>query len=557
MNSEEQYDVVILGGGLAGLTLSMQLKNENNALNILIVERRLDAALASAHKVGESTVELGTYYLREVLNLADYLDEKHLPKHGLRFYFKNKNNADFSDRIEYGAKNNLFVPSHQIDRGIFENDMIDKVQEMGITVEMNSSVKSVERENDMYTIQYKKGKDKLTAISKWVVDATGRTSFLKRKNNWLKEVDHDINSAWFRIKGKVDVADWSDNIEWKSLLNDGLRRLGTIHLMGTGYWVWIIPLSSENTSIGIVADPRFHDLSEFNSLDKAFDWLKINEEVCFNALNSRKEEVLDFRVLKSFSFDSKVFYSQEKMGVVGEAGAFLDPFYSPGTDFIALANSWMSDLILRDINNEDIHVRTIVYDRVHAQLFKNWLPIYKDKYELFGNARIMTVKITWDFAIYWAIPSLLFTNKALTNMTVLKQLFTVKNSFGERFGKLNENVQKIYADWYKKDNQEANSIYIDPLDIPLMEDLQRGIEVIHKTDQELIKKLEDNLLSLEIMASEIFRKLYNRINDVEIDFAIDPYQMSLNNTLDELLTQSEGGKSKGIRLSSLDSIFIN
>lgn len=86
----QQYDVVVLGGGLAGLTLSLQLKNAKPDLSILVLERRETEAATAAHKVGESTVELGTHYLREVLDLKGYLEEHELPKHGLRFSLSQK-----------------------------------------------------------------------------------------------------------------------------------------------------------------------------------------------------------------------------------------------------------------------------------------------------------------------------------------------------------------------------------------------------------------------------------------------------------------------------------
>jgi hypothetical protein len=47
----------------------------------------------------------------------------------------------------------------------------------------------------------------------------------------------------------------TNNKEWQSYLEPGLRYLSTVHFMDSGYWLWVIPLGSKNTSIGIVADP--------------------------------------------------------------------------------------------------------------------------------------------------------------------------------------------------------------------------------------------------------------------------------------------------------------
>lgn len=531
-------DVVILGGGLAGLTLAMQIKGQESDISIVVLERRKDDAPIAAHKVGESTVELGTYYLREVLGLADYLEDNHLHKHGLRFYFSPQVKEVIDQRVEYGAKNELFVPSHQVDRGMLENDLVSRAIDMGIEIKLGTRIKNVDLSDEGHLTEYEQDGTAGQLASKWVVDATGRASFLKRKKGLKKEIDHNINSVWFRVEGELDMEDWSENEQWKDYIEDGLRRLGTVHFMGKGYWVWFIPLSSGNTSIGIVADPRFHKIEDYNTIEKAFEWLEKNEPLCAKHLEPKRTKVLDFKMLKNYSSNTSLFYSTDNWGVVGEAGAFLDPFYSPGTDFIALANSWMCDLIVRKHLGEDVHTRTIVYDRVHAQLFKNWVPIYQHKYELFDNAQVMSVKITWDFGVYWGIPTLLFTNKGFVSMPVLKTLFTSRNSFGERFAKLNWQMQDFFLDWGRLENEPFESSFINPMAVPFISEFQKGIEHLHESEDLLVKQLEENLSILEKMGAEVFRNVSHRLKGTPKDMAVDPYNMSMKLSKEELLIQS-------------------
>jgi flavin-dependent dehydrogenase len=535
----QDYNVIILGGGLAGLTLARQIKQREPAISIAVLELRKNEAPVAAHKVGESTVELGTHYLREVLGLSDYLEKNHLHKHGLRFFFPHKNNESILERVEYGARKELYVPSHQIDRGVIENDLVKMNLADGIDIILGAKVSTIDFSDEGHSVTFTKEGELKTLTASWVVDATGRLNLIKRKENLLKDNEHNINSVWFRVEGEFDMQKWTTDSSWKGQVPEGLRRLGTVHFMGKGYWLWFIPLSSGYTSIGIVADPRFHAFDDINTLDKAYDWIKINEPLAFEKLDRANNKVLDFKRFKNYSYDSKQFYSTDKWGVVGEAGAFLDPFYSPGTDFIAMSNTWVSDLIVRDFNEEDIYTRTIVYDQVHAQFFNNWKPIYVNKYALFGNAQVMAVKITWDFGVYWGIPCLLATNRGFTNMDVLKMIFTVKDSFGERFGKLNKQVQDFYLEWGELEDVSHSNAYLDPMDVSFIKDLQIGLEVIHDSDELLVTQLEKNLSTLEKIAAEMFRTVSAKLKGTPDNMAVDPYVMSLKESKEELIKQSQ------------------
>ena len=61
------HDVLILGGGLAGLTLAMQLRQRFADIDIHVLERRTHPVPHAAHKVGESSVEIGAHYFENVL----------------------------------------------------------------------------------------------------------------------------------------------------------------------------------------------------------------------------------------------------------------------------------------------------------------------------------------------------------------------------------------------------------------------------------------------------------------------------------------------------------
>ena len=521
-----KYDVVILGGGLAGLTLSLQLKQAKKDISILVLEQRKEAAPTAGHKVGESTVELGTHYLREVLNLKDYLDEHQLPKHGLRFFFSPKHKDQIEKRVELGPRERLPVPSHQIDRGTFENELIRRSNEIGNTVVLGARVKDVELHEEDHSVTYKKEGEEVSVTARWVIDATGRGSFLKRKLGFQKEVDHPVNAVWFRVKGEIDVNNWSNNKDWNTFLKPGLRRLGTVHLMDTGYWVWLIPLATNSTSVGIVADPRFHSFDEINTLEKAMGWLQKNEPQAYENISKPEHEVIDFLFLKHYAHHSGRLYSEDRWAVIGESGAFLDPFYSPGTDFIALANTWTTSLILRDLDDEDIFIHSRVYEQAHLGVFDNWVPVYQNKYQLMGRSQIMVVKIFWDWAVYWSFFTFLFINNALTDINLLKKLFGTDDGYGARLQKLNRLMQQLFIDWKEHDTKDFTNIYIDPFDLDCLRTFHKEMEVKHSPDQ-LMEKLGENITKLEQLAAEIYRHVSHQANNTASDMKVNPYEIVL------------------------------
>lgn len=297
------YDVLIMGGGLSGLTLAVQLKRKIENIRILVAEKASYPMPEAAHKVGESSVEIASYYFEEILGLKSEL-ENELPKLGLRFFYSYRDNQDITQRIELGPSIYPYSKSYQLDRGRFENALIQHCLKLGVDFQDSCKVKDIALGKNDHKITLSQNEQERSIQCKFLVDASGRMGLLKRKLKLAKSAYHDVNASWFRINHQIRVDDWASEQQWHDRVEEP-RWLSTNHLLGKGYWVWIIPLSSGATSIGIVADPNKHPYAEFNTFERAIVWLKKHEPQFAGIVEPHLDQLQDFLTLKHYSYNCK------------------------------------------------------------------------------------------------------------------------------------------------------------------------------------------------------------------------------------------------------------
>ena len=437
-------DVLILGGGLAGLTLALQLRGRDPALRVCVLERRTHPVAEAAFKVGESTVEIGAHYFAEVLGLRAHLEQAHVRKFGFRFFFSD-GETDIARCTELGVSRLLPTPSWQLDRGRFENFLGERARGLGVEFLDGATVRAIALggDEDVHRVEFERADATAALTARWLVDASGRAGLLKRKLGLAEANDHDVNAVWWRVDGIVDPHAWSDDADWLARCVPPDRWRSTNHLCGPGYWVWMIPLASGAHSIGIVADGALHPLDTLNTHDKAMAWLRVHQPALAAALAFPRHRLQDFHFLRHFSHGCRQLFSARRWAITGEAGLFLDPFYSPGSDFIAISNGYVAELIARDRAGRDFTAHADLYQQLLRSFHDAMMTLYQGQYALFGDARVMPVKVIWDYTFYWALLAPLYYAGKLTDLGLLGRL---RPQFADAAA-LNAAMQPLLRGW--------------------------------------------------------------------------------------------------------------
>jgi flavin-dependent dehydrogenase len=375
---------------------------ENPGIRVLIVEK----AERLTRRVGEATVEVSAYFLGRVLGLTQYLNEAHLVKQGLRFYFTNEAVETLAESSELGARYQVRLPSYQLDRATMDEEVLRRACLAGAELVRPASVAKVELSaGGEQAVTFTHGERSRTVRARWVIDASGVAALLARKNGWWQpNMEHPTAACWSRWKG---VKDWDGYElarkfpEWASAVY-GTRGTATNHIIGDGWWSWWIPLKGGDTSVGVVFDQRLVEWPQ--GPGKLGDRLKeflMKHPAAREMLAEATYDETDVLWRKNLAYFSTTF-AGDGFALVGDAAAFMDPFYSPGMDWIGFTTSSAVELITAQRRGEPMAERIERHNADFARSYRCWFEaLYKDKYEYIGEYDLMSLAFLLDLGLYY------------------------------------------------------------------------------------------------------------------------------------------------------------
>jgi flavin-dependent dehydrogenase len=314
-------DVVVIGGGPAGSTVSTLLAQQGCRVQLFERER------FPRFHIGESLIP-ETYWVLKRLNMLPKMQRSHFVK---KYSVQFANSAGKLSAPFYFWDNKPHECSQtwQVARSEFDQMMLDNAREHGVDAHECVRVVDVLFEGERAVgvrIRPLGGSDR-EVRAKVVVDASGQNGLLQNKFR-LRVWDPVLN------KGAI----WT---YWEGAYRDTGRDEGATMVLQTADrkgWFWYIPLHDDIISVGVVAP--FDDL--FKGRGPYAQTYEAEVERC-PAVKQRvasARRVTGYFATKDYSYRAKQV-SGEGWVLIGDAFAFLDPLYSSGV-LLALRSGEMA-----------------------------------------------------------------------------------------------------------------------------------------------------------------------------------------------------------------------
>ena len=343
-SSKNTEDVIIIGGGPAGSTAASFLAMLGHRVTLLEKEK------FPRDHVGESLLPF-CYGLLEQLGVLDKLTKRFVRKPGVRFIDKDgiRSTTWCFNRVIHDPS---FL-SFQVTRSEFDHLLLENARKLGACVREQTKVQDVDLSSPDGTVFVQAigptgGRQSYHA--KFLLDASGRNSFLATRNGWRKSFEGlDRTAFWTHWQTKKLIGG----------LEEGLSLI--VYLGGEKQgWIWIFPLDTDRLTVGVVMNNQFirSQRSKFEK-NGAEDW---KMELFLQELTSSplvSEILSEASILQPLRVEGNYSYYVDKenkfgsnFALIGDASTFIDPIFSSGIFLSMNGSRHLAEAIHKKLSSE-------------------------------------------------------------------------------------------------------------------------------------------------------------------------------------------------------------
>ena len=340
MNTYQNYDTIVIGGGPAGSTVATLVAEQG--YRVLLLEREAEPTF----KIGESLIP-ATYWTFKRLGMLEKLRTSHFPqKYSVQFYSRSgKGSSPF---YFFQTNPHESAVTWQVLRSEFDQMLLDNAREKGVEVCRGVGVREVLFDGDTATGVLTQNADgtRETRNATVIVDSTGQRSLIGRQLK-LNTIEPNLKMASLFTHYEGGHRD------------EGVDEGATLIL------------HTERKRFLVLVDPaplRSHEYRRCRRIGlpppkpKRYQTGKLDTQKIFNEelakcapLKQRLEgakQLFPIQTTKDFSYRASRIAGNNWV-LVGDAFGFLDPVYSTGL-FLALKSGEMAaDVIVEAFQKDD------------------------------------------------------------------------------------------------------------------------------------------------------------------------------------------------------------
>ena len=326
-------DVVVIGGGPAGSTVSTLLAQHGVSVELFERER------FPRFHIGESLIP-ETYWVLKRLNMLPKMRQSHfVKKYSVQFVNAvGRNSAPF---YFWDNKPHECSQTWQVVRSEFDQMMLNNAREHGVAVHEGVRVHDVLFDGGRAVgVKIKDDDGSFREVrAQVVVDASGQNGLIMNRLR-LRVWDPTLN------KGAI----WT---YWEGAYRDTGRDEGATLVIQTGNkngWFWYIPLHNDILSVGVVApfDYLFKGRTDYAQTyrEEVERCPGLTERV------ANATRVTGYFATKDYSYRSKQV-AGDGWVLVGDAFGFLDPLYSSGVLLALKSGDMAADAVVEGLRTGD------------------------------------------------------------------------------------------------------------------------------------------------------------------------------------------------------------
>ncbi|MBC7450939.1 MAG: NAD(P)/FAD-dependent oxidoreductase, partial [Cytophagales bacterium] len=259
-------------------------------------------------------------------------------KFGAKFV-RGKEIADFnfSDQFSEGWKWTWQVP-----RGNFDKTLADTAEKAGVEVEYETGVTDIKffGTDSVTTVEDANGNTK-EIEARFIIDASGYGRVIPRMFNLDKPSNFEARTTLFtHIK---DVKRPPSKME-------GNRITAIVHKPKV--WIWVIPFSNGNTSVGFVGEPSY--FNEYEGTPEERLRAMIAKEGHIAERFEGEEFLFEPRTIENYAISATKLYG-DGFVLTGNSTEFLDPIFSSGATFAMESGSKGGKLACKFLRGEEVN----------------------------------------------------------------------------------------------------------------------------------------------------------------------------------------------------------